>query len=128
MLPRKLGLNKGPSRRWRAFYWCALILVWTLYGAQLVFSYVDGYQDPYSETKLLVPVILSGVIIGYKWAYRKMSGFETDIAQLRLSPKGKSHSNDTTDWYVQEFQAIFNWRRCAATAILFTLAALLIGI
>jgi hypothetical protein len=68
------------------------------------------------------------VIIGYKWAYRKMAEFETDIQQLLLSPKGHSRSNDTGNWYVKEFQEVFDWKRSLFIALFFTVAALIIGL
>jgi|GEM_PF-5996584 len=128
MRPTNLVLKKDPSARWMAFYWSALIIVWALYGLQLILTNVDGYQTPYPETTLIIPVILSGVIIGYKWAYRKMAGFQDDIEQLLLSQKDNPQSNDTSDWYVQEFQEVFNWKKSLSTAILFTVAALVIGL
>jgi len=123
-----VAIRTSPSPGWMKFYWFGLVLVWTLYGLQTVMCYLEGYRDPYPETRFIVPLMLSGVIVGYKWAFRKMAEFDDDVQQmLRTSDQGTGKPNETDDWYRQEFRAIFDWKKSVTASVVFTAAALIIA-
>jgi hypothetical protein len=126
-----MPLRKSPSRIWIIFYQIAISIVWILYGLQTLLCYLVGSPDPYPVTTFIVSVILSGVIIAYKWAYKKLAEFHDDIGQMLLSTNRSTDTNldaeEISNWYVREFEQIFAWRKSVLTSTLFTVVALIIA-
>lgn len=125
-----MAIESSPSREWIRFYWFALLLVWTLYGFETFLCYLAGQRDPYPATSFMVSLILSGVIVGYKWAFRKMAEFESDIQHLILAPStGSDKKVETTPdtWYEDEFEDIFDWKKSVTSSALFTVLAFIIA-
>jgi len=71
--------------------------------------------------------MLSGVIIGYKWAFRKMAEFESDIQHLLLASTGSEKSKTTDTWYRREFEDIFDWKKSVTASAVFTVLAFVIA-
>ena len=122
-----MRIESSPSRGWTRFYWFALLLVWTLYGLETFFCYLAGQGDPYPATRFMVSLMLSGVIVGYKWAFRKMAEFESDIQHLLLASTGSEKSKITYTWYRHEFEDIFDWKKSVTASGVFTVLAFVIA-
>jgi hypothetical protein len=123
-MPQKdFEIRKG----WRVFYGCALCFIWTLFCIQTFFCYSAGYRDPYPITTYLVLIILSTIVIAYRWAFNKMAAFNKDI-QLLLLPYEVENHNETPSWYGSEFRQIFDWKKSVLFAVVFTLVALVIAL
>ena len=74
-------LTKSAKSKWVLFYWSAILLVWLLYGLQVLLCEIHNFQNPYPVTTLLVAALLSIVVVAYRWAIASMAGFDRDIEQ-----------------------------------------------
>jgi hypothetical protein len=115
-------------RGWRVFYWCALCFIWVSFVAQTSFFYLAGHQDPYPITSCLILIILSIVVIAYRWAFNKMAAFDKDIQQLLLPSHEALSHDEPLGWYASEFRQIFDWRKSILFTVFFTVFALAIAL
>lgn len=92
--------------------------VWFLYGLQVLLCHLYNFQNPYPVTPLLVAILLTGVIVGYRWAIARLAAFEGDIESLL---------KDGKRWYGLEFEEIFDRTRTTSLAVFFTLIAFVIA-
>jgi hypothetical protein len=106
------------KNKWLILYWSAILCVWSLYGLQLLFSRLYDFKNPYPVTSFLVGTLLTGVIVGYRWAIERIADFEPDIEQLLSNGR---------EWFAEEFNQIFRWANSTLLAVFFTLLALLIA-
>lgn len=111
-------LKKSPHNKWLLLYWSALFAVWFLYGLQLFLCQTHNFKNPYPVTTLLVAILLTGVIVAYRWAIARMASFELDIEQLLADGK---------KWYAIEFEEIFTWTKSVLLSGIFTLVAFVIA-
>ena len=121
-------LTKSAKSKWVLFYWSAILLVWLLYGLQVLLCEIHNFQNPYPVTTLLVAALLSIVVVAYRWAIASMAGFDRDIEQLLKSPDSASSKRNDKKWYAKEFEEIFIWTKSVPLAVFFTIVALVIAI
>ena len=113
---------------WVTLYWSALCLIWGLYGFYALLLYLEGTQDAYPWATFTVVIILTTVVIAYRWAIRKMLAFERDIQLLLLSPDGAWKTGENKGWYTSEFEQIFAWKKSVLSAVFFSLLAVIIAV
>lgn len=98
-----------------------------MFGIQTFLSYLAGHRDPYPITFIIV-IILSIIVIAYKWAFNKMAIFNIDIKHL-FPPSNETQDHEKISmWYLSEFRQIFDWRKSVLFSALFTLLALAIAL
>jgi hypothetical protein len=72
--------------------------------------------------------MLSGVIIGYKWAFRELAEFASDVNHLLGPSSMRSNDNEEkNNWYANEFNQIFDAKKSLLMALVFTVIAIIIG-
>jgi hypothetical protein len=118
--------RQSSKRKWLFFYWLAILFVWLLWAFQLILSYLDDVRDPYPATTLLIALLLSSVIVAYRWAVESMAAFGSDIEQLVTVNSGLDGTKGKK-WYASEFDEIFNWTKSAGFTVFFTVLALFIA-
>lgn len=111
--------KKASKSKWLLFYWSALVLVWFLCGLQILLGQLYNFQNPYPIATLLVVILLTGVIVAYRWAIERLANFDGDIEELL---------KDGKRWYAVEFEEIFSRTKIISLAAFFTLVALVIAI
>lgn len=117
MKSRRPTLKKVNKSKWLLFYWSVLLLVWLLYGLQILLCRLFNFENPYPVTSFLVAIVLTGVIVAYRWAIARLADFDRDIEQLLKDDK----------WYAIEFAEIFSRTKIISLAVFFTLVAFVIA-
>jgi len=111
--------TKWHDSKWLRLYWISILVVWLLFALQIFLGWIDSFKNPYPATSFLITIMLTGVVVGYRWANLRMAAFHTDIEHL---------IGDGKKWYAIEFGEIFNWTRCVSLSAFFTLVASIIAI
>src|SRR5207247_1074586 len=119
-------VKQSSKRKWLLLYWLAISFVWLWWGFQLLLSSLDGVRDPYPRTTFLIALLLSSVIVAYRWAVESMAAFGSDIEQLLIASSGPNGTK-SKQWYASEFDEIFTWTKSAGLTVFFTILALVIA-